>query len=87
MVFWKKKHIDKIFLAYQNFISDDNFAALVTNDDVLKNNGNMAINLYVRQNRYNAENSESFEDAYENWNQSSSSLKISMNELFQILEN
>ncbi len=85
--FLEEKHIDKIFLAHQNFANDENFAALVTTDEVLKNNGNMAINLYVRQNSYDAENSESFEDAYENWNQSSDLLKTSMNELFQILEN
>lgn len=85
--FLEGKHIDKIFLAYQNFTNDENFAALVSTEDVLKKNGNMAINLYVRQNSYNAENSESFEDAYENWTQSSDLLKTSMNELFQILEN
>jgi type I restriction enzyme M protein len=85
--FLEEKHIDKIFLAYQNFTNDENFAALVSTEDVLKNNGNMAINLYVRQNSYSAENSESFEDAYQNWKQSGSLLKTSMNELFQILEN
>lgn len=87
MGFLEQKHIDKIFSAYSKFKSIDNFAALVKVDDVLKNNGNMAINLYVRQDQYDSKNSESFEDAYANWNSSSQNLKKSMNELFQILEN
>lgn len=84
--FLEQKHIDKIFKAYTNFKSIDNFAALVSVEDVLKREGNMAINRYVRQNEYSAKNEASFEKVYEQWETSSSELKKSMNQLFEILE-
>lgn len=87
MGFLKRKHISKIFKAYQNFESVEHFAALVKKEDVLANNGNMAINLYIRPEKLNQENVLGFKDAYHNWEASSTSMKKSMNELFQILEN
>jgi type I restriction enzyme M protein len=85
MGFLEDKHIDKIFNAYQNFNAIENFAALASLDDVLNNNGNMSISLYVRPDTNEANFALSFEDAYENWNASVKELKNSMNELFQII--
>ncbi|WP_281986571.1 type I restriction-modification system subunit M [Aquimarina aggregata] len=85
--FLEIEHIDKIFSAYKNFKSKKQFAALVSTDDVLKRNGNMSISLYVRPEELNLENEVSFEETYENWEQTSVKLRRSMNELFQILEN
>lgn len=87
MAFLEQQHIDKIFSAYQNFSNIENFSALVKKEDVLANKGNMSINLYVRQNKYDSENNESFESAYSNWKNTSDELKQSMNQLFEILEN
>lgn len=87
MAFLEQKHIDKIFEAYQTFKSQQNFAALVNIEEVLENKGNMAINLYVRPQEFADEIQQSFEEAYQHWEQESQALKSSMNELFQILEN
>ncbi len=79
-------HIDKIFSAYQNFIDVDNFAALVSKDDVLANKGNMAISLYVQPEKANAEAEIPFAEAYTNWENESQKLKLAMTELFTLIE-
>jgi type I restriction enzyme M protein len=81
----EEQHIDKIFEAYQNFDAVENFAALATLDDVLKNNGNMSISLYVRPDNTEANFALPFEEAFGNWEKSAKELKKSMNELFQII--
>ncbi|HRB20781.1 MAG TPA: class I SAM-dependent DNA methyltransferase [Nitrosomonas sp.] len=85
MAFLEPQHISKIFNAYQDFGDQENFAALVTVEDVLAKKGNMAINLYVRPNALNLENSISFEEAYQQWNDSADELKSSMEALFKTL--
>jgi type I restriction enzyme M protein len=85
--FLEEKHIDKIFKAYVDFTDQQNFAALMTVDDVLANNGNMAINLYVRTVQHSSENETVFSEVYEQWEQSSVALKESMTKLFEILQN
>jgi len=87
MGFLEEKHIKKIFQAYEDFTDIENFSALMTNEKVLANNGNMAISLYVRTQELSMETEVNFEDVYENWEDSSKQLKKSMNELFEILEN
>jgi len=87
MGFLKKEHIDKIFKAYKNFKDEKDFASLKTTTEVLKNSGNMAISLYVQPEKLNKVEILDFEDAFENWEDSSNELKNSMNELFQTLEN
>jgi len=87
MSFLEEKHIDKIFKAYRNFTDKPNFAALMAVDDVLANNGNMAINLYVRTVQHLSENEAVFSEVYEQWEQSSAALKESMNKLFEIIQN
>jgi len=87
MGFLEQKHIDKIFKAYKAFTNKKDFATLMTNDDVLKKNGNMAINLYIRPEQHNPADSISFEGAYTIWEDSSTQLKNSMKEFFKVLEN
>ncbi len=83
--FLEDKHIDKIFKAYQSFKAIENFAAVASLDDVLNNNSNMSISLYVRPDNTEANFALSFEDSYANWNTSGKELENSMNELFQII--
>lgn len=87
MSFLEPIHIDKIFKAYIDFTDQQNFAALVSIEDVLLNNGNMAINLYVRTVEHSSENETVFSEAYDQWEQSSVALKVSMNKLFETLQN
>lgn len=84
--FLEDKHVDKIFKAYKDFKSVENFSALVSLDDVLNNNGNMSISLYVRPDNAESNFSLPFQEAFKKWENSGSALKNSMNELFQIIE-
>ena len=84
--FLEDKHVDKIFKAYKDFKSVENFSALVSLQDVLNSNGNMSISLYVRPDNASSNFSLPFEEAFENWKNSGSALKKSMSELFQIIE-
>ncbi len=57
---------------------------MISIDAVLEKKGSLNIAQYVSNVNNNAEKL-SIEDALTNWNESSSQLKNSMNELFQIL--
>jgi type I restriction enzyme M protein len=87
MSFLEERHIENIFKAYVDFTDQQNFAALVTIEDVLANNGNMAINLYVRTVQHSSENETVFSEVYEQWEQNLVALKESMTKLFEILQN
>ena len=76
-------HIIKIFDAYKDFETKENFCFKASNKDVLDKNGNMAINLYVRPTSFKNSDHGTFEQAYENWMSSSESLKCSMDSFFQ----
>jgi type I restriction enzyme M protein len=86
IAFLEEKHIDKIFKAYKDFKSVENFSSLVSSNVVLNNNGNMSISLYVRPDTTESNFSLPFDKAFENWESSSLKLQKSMNELFQIIE-
>jgi len=78
-------HVEKIFNAYQKFGTIEGFSILVDRQEILEKNANMAINLYVRQSSLIDGESITFEQAYQQWQQSSNDLKTSMNDLFKEL--
>jgi type I restriction enzyme M protein len=86
MGFLEENHINKIFKAYQDFTDKENFSARHTNEEVLANDGNMSISLYVRAQQLSMHTEEKFEEVYVSWKASSKQLKESMNELFEILD-
>lgn len=86
MSFLEQKHIDKIFKAYKSFKPVENFAALVSLNDVLERKGNMSLNLYVRPESLATQTESSFEHVYAQWLTSSEELKESMNQLFETLQ-
>lgn len=86
MAFLEQHHIDKIFKAYKACTDIENFSTLVSIEDVIEKNGNMAMNLYIRTNSLNTQTIDLFEDVYEDWNSKAIELKKTMNELFQTLE-
>jgi type I restriction enzyme M protein len=85
MGYLQASHIDKIFNAYQKFKSIENFSILVDRQEVLDKSANMAINLYVRQSSLIDNETISFDQAYQQWDQSSDELKVSMSNLFKVL--
>lgn len=76
-------HIQKIFKVYKNFKDVDRYARVVDLDEVMANNGNMNINFYVKSNV--SHESSGFGEVHDQWLESSTSLKISMKKLFEIL--
>lgn len=86
MGFLEEIHIDKIFKAYQDFENKENFSSLQTIEEVIANDGNMSISLYVRAQQLSMQTVDEFEVVYDNWESSSKHLKKSMNDLFKIME-
>ena len=78
-------HIDKIFNTYSKFESEENFAVLVDKQEVLDKKANMAINLYIRPDSLVSSEEACFATAYQEWQQSSDNLKLSMEKLFKEL--
>jgi type I restriction enzyme M protein len=87
MGYLDERHINKIFNAYKKCQDEEQFAALVSTENVLNRNGNMAINLYVRARSQEALVNSDFSEAYTNWDSSSVKLKASMENLFETLVN
>lgn len=84
IAFLENKHINKIHQAYLDFKDEEDFCKVVSIDKVLENKGSLNIAQYVSNVNNNLEKL-TVEDALANWNESSSQLKKSMAELFQIL--
>ena len=77
-------HIKKIFQAYKEFENKKNFSALVDNEDVLSNNANMSISLYVQPEQKDLNNL-SIETMYSKWIKANNDLELEMNKLINIL--
>ncbi len=85
MGYLEQHHIDKTFSAYQAFESQQDFAELVSVEEVLEKKGNMAINLYIRPDSLTDDNEISLPNAYKKWQDSSLKLKQSMGSLLDEL--
>ncbi|MBT5106990.1 MAG: SAM-dependent DNA methyltransferase [Porticoccaceae bacterium] len=83
MGFLENNHIQRIFNAYESYEDEENFAALVNSEEVLRKNGNMNISLYVQPEK--AEQALTFEEAYREWSNTVNDMKSSMSELFKNL--
>ena len=78
-------HIDKIFKNYHNYHDVEGFSKVISNDEVLKNNGSLLVTNYVQSSRIQERNVEPFEDVFQHWDNTSNGLKKSMKELFKML--
>ena len=78
-------HIERIHNAYLSFKSEKTFSAIVKNEKILEDkNSRLSVQLFVGEDKIVEE---SFELLFNDWEQSSISLKKSMNELFKTLAN
>ena len=78
-------HIERIHNAYLNFKSEKTFSAIVKNEKILEDkNARLSVQLFVGEDKIVEE---SFDLLLNDWEQSSTSLKKSMNELFKTLSN
>jgi type I restriction enzyme M protein len=85
IAFLDQKHIDTIFNAYKDFKNIDDFAKVVSIEEILENKGSLNIAQFLS----NVDTSKpvlSVNDAISDWKQQSKTLEKSMNELFTILK-
>ena len=84
------KHIQKILHAYHDFQDIEGFARVVSKDEILANQANLNIPLYVRSigNGSKIDGSEEMSLAYAivKWQESSVTLRSAMSDLFAMLE-
>ncbi len=83
LAYLTQEHIDKFYKAFMEYKDIPHYAKVASIDEILSQNGNMNINLYVKRENFNADLS--FAKAYNEWNQSGDKLKESMNNLFELL--
>lgn len=80
-------HIQKVLKAYNLFSSSPGFSNVVTVDDVLRNNGNLSIQMYVNMNEnYKQDNSNNLHEMVQNWNRNSDELRGSITSLITTLK-
>ena len=84
IAFLEQQHIDKIYTIYKNFSEESEIAKIVSNEKLLENKGSLNIAQFLSNVDKSAPEL-SVNEALDTWNEQSSSLKDSMNELFQIL--
>lgn len=77
--FLTDEHIQKIFQAYVDFEDVPGLAKTVSLDEISSNNHSLNINLYV--NKYIQSGSNSFDDSYEKWINSTDVLSIAINKV------
>lgn len=83
LAYLTENHIDKFYSAFKDFKNIPHYAHVATVEEILAFDGNMNINFYVKPDK--GEDEISFEDAFDNWNESSEILNESMNNLFEEL--
>lgn len=84
IAFLEDGHIEKIYKSYLDFKDEEGFSKVVDIETVLENKGSLNIAQYVSNVMQNGTQL-SINEAIENWEESSTALKSSMNELFEIL--
>jgi len=83
--FLKDEHIQKIASSYRNFKEVEGFAKIVSLDDILANDANLSIPIYV-QNEGEKKEEETLEHLLATWNQSLESRKQAADSLRSILK-
>jgi type I restriction enzyme M protein len=85
MSYLDPQHIDRIHKAYLTFANEDNFTAIIDNEEILKDkNARLSVQLFVKADKIKEE---SFDVLLEEWEQGSKTLRNSMDELFKTLAN
>ena len=82
--FLEEHHIQKIYEAYHSFEDQENFARVVTIEDILNNSSSLNIALYL-SNVDSSGETVTLDEVVQSWSDSSETLKSSMEELFTTL--
>ncbi|OSZ79660.1 DNA methyltransferase [Chitinophagaceae bacterium IBVUCB1] len=85
MSYMDEPHIQKVLKAYHQFKDVDGFAKVVSKDDVLSNNGNLSVQLYVDKVKSEGFDGEDLHGLIKSWNDQSNDLKKSITQLIKDL--
>lgn len=86
MSYLDEPHIQKILSAYQNFESEDGFCEVVEKETILKDKvARLSVQFFVKSK--NDVEIIPFGTLYQNWEQSSNELQVSMGSLFESIDN
>jgi len=86
MSYMDEPHIQKVLKAYTQFSTSPGFSKVVSVNDVLKNNGNLSIQMYVDMNeKTKNDNSIGIKELVEDWNNNSALLRSSISNLIKTL--
>lgn len=86
MSYLDEPHIQKILSAYQNFESEDGFCEVVEKETILKDKvARLSVQFFVKSK--NDVEIIPFGTLYQNWEQSSNELQVSMSSLFESIDN
>ena len=83
--FLSEAQISKIANSYKDFVSQDGFTAVATNEEILANDGNLNIVTYVKR-VTTQEDSIDLSTAFQNWQLSSATAREAANELIKLLK-
>jgi type I restriction enzyme M protein len=76
-------HIEKIFQTYLNYKEVEGFSRVVSNNEILDNDGSLLVTNYVKSTRISSSLSLPLEKYYETWDAHAQKLKVSMQALFK----
>lgn len=82
--FLEENHVQKIYEAYKSFEDIEGFARVLTNKELLGNNSNLNISLYISTNGNNSD-SKNLSEVVSEWVEGSEELKKSTKELFKVI--
>lgn len=82
----EESHIKKIADAYAGYSDIDEFAKVVTIDEVAKNNFSLSIPLYIKQKSANQiQDGKSIEDCFGDWSNASDKMNVCLNDLEKMI--
>lgn len=81
----EENHIQKIYGAYRDYKDNEGFSKVVKDEEVLRNNGNLNITLYVSESKTKAATG-NIEELITEWNHSSMALRKSIKDLITELK-
>ncbi len=87
MSYLEKENIQNILTAYRGHKNIERFCKIVSTKDILKNNGNLSVQLYVQRHISESTQSGDLKAAITNWDLKSDVVKVEMLNLIEALSN
>ena len=87
MSYLDKEHISCIVSAYKEKIDIPIFCKIVSTEDILKNGGNLSVQLYVKRHVTNNRYNDNLKDLVKKWDDQSKKLKANLINLLKVISN